>query len=94
MKSRFILFRRAGTYYCEDTTTRKQSSLKTKDEAEAITLLNAKNESFRQPRLNVQIARAYLPDEREVVNAANFADGNVGQALLDAKVWSLQLAVA
>src|SRR5580692_1254056 len=60
MKSRFILFRRAGVFYSEDTVTRKQSSLRTKDEAEAVALLNAKNESFRQPVLNVQIARAYL----------------------------------
>jgi integrase len=60
MKSRFILFRRAGVFYSEDTVTRKQTSLRTKDEAEAIVLLNAKNESFRQPVLNVQIARAYL----------------------------------
>jgi integrase len=60
MKTRFILFRRAGIFYCEDTVTRKQSSLRTRDEAEAVTLLNAKNESFRQPVLNLQIARAYL----------------------------------
>jgi hypothetical protein len=60
MKSRFILFRRAGVFYSKDTVTRKQSSLRTKDEAEAVVLLNAKNESFRQPVLNVQIARAYL----------------------------------
>ena len=59
MKSRFILFRRAGVFYSEDTVTRKQTSLRTKDEAEAVVLLNAKNESFRQPVLNVQIARAY-----------------------------------
>jgi len=60
MKQRFILFRRAGIYYAEDTVSRKQSSLRTKDQAEALTLLNAKNESFRQPVLNLQIARAYL----------------------------------
>ena len=60
MKQRFILFRRAGVFYYEDTTTGKQLSLRTKDEAEAITLLNAKNESFRQPVLNRQIARTYL----------------------------------
>lgn len=60
MKSRFILFNRAGVFYSEDTVTRKQHSLRTKDEAEAIVLLNAKNESFRQPVLNMQIARAYL----------------------------------
>ncbi len=47
MKQRFILYRRSnGTYYCEDTQTRKQESLKTRDEAEALTLLHSKN---RQP---------------------------------------------
>jgi integrase len=60
MKSRFILFRRAGVFYYEDTTTKKQLSLRTKDESEALTLLHAKNESFRQPILNRQIARTYL----------------------------------
>jgi integrase len=60
MNQRFNLFRRAGVFYYEDTTTGKQLSLRTKDEAEAITLLNAKNESFRQPVLNRQIARTYL----------------------------------
>ena len=33
----------------------------------------------------IALLRRYLPDEPEVVNAANFADGNVRQALLDAK---------
>jgi integrase len=60
MKQRYILFRRSGVFYHEDTTTGKQLSLRTKDEAEARTLLNAKNESFRQPVLNRQIARTYL----------------------------------
>jgi hypothetical protein len=60
MKSRFILFRRAGVFYYEDTETKRQLSLKTKDEAEAQTLLAAKNESFRQPILNLHIARTYL----------------------------------
>ena len=60
MKHRFVLFRRASVFYCEDTTTGKQISLRTKDEAEANTLLHAKNESFRQPMINLQIARTYL----------------------------------
>lgn len=60
MKQRFILYRRNGTYYCEDTQTRKQQSLRTKDEAEAKSLLHSKNEAFRQPILNQQIALAYL----------------------------------
>ena len=60
MKQRFILYRRNGTYYCEDTQTRKQQSLRTKNEAEAKSLLHSKNEAFRQPILNQQIALAYL----------------------------------
>ena len=54
MKQRFILFRRSGVFYYEDTTTGKQLSLRTKDEAEARTLLNAKNESFRQPAMTAE----------------------------------------
>jgi integrase len=60
MKQRFNLFRRVGVYYSEDTVTHKQTSLKTKDEAEALTLLHSKNEAARQPFLNLQIARTYL----------------------------------
>ena len=62
MKRRFILYRRklGGTFYVEDTQTRKQESLGTKNRAEALSLLNARNESVRQPQLNLQIAKAYL----------------------------------
>lgn len=60
MKSRFILFLRAGIYYYEDTSTKEQFSLRTKDHAEALRLLDAKNESHRQPTLNRQIAHTYL----------------------------------
>jgi len=38
MKNRFILFQRSGVYYCEDTTTGKQSSLRTRDKADAVRL--------------------------------------------------------
>ena len=60
MNQRFALFRRGGVFYCEDRSTRKQTSLRTRDAAEAQTLLHAKNEAVRQPVLNFQIARAYL----------------------------------
>jgi hypothetical protein len=60
MNQRFILFRRAGVFYYEDTTTGKQLSLRTKDEGEANTLLHGKSESFRHPILNLQIARTYM----------------------------------
>src|SRR5438045_160288 len=69
MNQRFILFRRAGVFYCEDRTTRKQTSLRTRDENEALTLLHAKNESLRQPILNLQIARAYLTAGDPALNA-------------------------
>jgi hypothetical protein len=57
MKPRYRLFRRAGVFYYEDTTTGQQLSLKTKDETEALTLLHSKNEVHRQPVLNLRIAR-------------------------------------
>ena len=60
MKSKFNLFRRGGVFYIEDTTTGKQTSLRTKDETEAKSLLNARNEAQRQPVLNLHLARAYL----------------------------------
>lgn len=60
MKSKFILFRRNGVFNIEDTSTGKQTSLRTRDETEAKSLLNARNEAHRQPVLNLQLARAYL----------------------------------
>jgi hypothetical protein len=49
MKTRFNLFRRAAVFYTEDTATGKQTSLRTKDETEAKSLLNARNEAQRHP---------------------------------------------
>ena len=62
MKRRFILYRRkrGGMFYIEDTETRKQESTGTRNRSEATSLLNARNESVRQPHLNLQIAKAYL----------------------------------
>jgi hypothetical protein len=60
MKHQFILFQRAGIFYSEDTTTGKQTRLRTKDKTEALRLLNAKNEAVRQPAMNLQIAQVYL----------------------------------
>src|SRR3989442_11511906 len=62
MKNRFRLYRRpkGGVFYAHDSVTGKQESLGTRDSAEAVTLLNARNESVRQPQLNLQIAKAYL----------------------------------
>jgi len=60
MNQRYILFLRAGVFYYEDRETRKQISLRTRDRAEALTLLHAKNEAARQPVLNLQMAQVYL----------------------------------
>lgn len=60
MKPRFTLFRRGAVYYCQDTVTGRQSSLRTSDTEEAQTLLHARNEAHRQPMLNLQLARTYL----------------------------------
>ncbi len=62
MKNRYRLYRRSkgGVFYVHDSQTGKQVSLSTRDRAEASLLLNARNESVRQPQLNLQIARTYL----------------------------------
>jgi integrase len=60
MKTKYTLFRRGPVFYIQDTTSGKQTSLRTKDETEARSLLNARNEAQRQPVLNLHLARAYL----------------------------------
>jgi integrase len=54
------MFRRGSVFYAEETATGKQTSLRTEDETEALTLLNTKNEATRQPAMNLQIAQVYL----------------------------------
>ena len=63
MKTRYRLtFRgiRGGMFYCVDKTTGKRTSLQTTDRDAAEQLVLAKNQSLRQPALNLQIAKAYL----------------------------------
>ena len=60
MKTKYTMFRRGGVFYAQDSATGKQTSLRTKDETEAKSLLNARNEAQRQPVLNLHLARAYL----------------------------------
>ena len=60
MKTKYTLFRRSGIYYSQDSATGQQKSLRTRDETEALQLINARNEAHRQPVLNLQLARAYL----------------------------------
>jgi integrase len=51
---------KSGCYFVEDTQTKKQTSLRTRDKDEARTLLAAKNEAQREPLVCLQVARAYL----------------------------------
>src|ERR1700690_874029 len=60
MKTKYTMFRRGGIFYAQESATGKQTSLRTKDETEAKSLLNARNEAMRQPVLNLHLARAYL----------------------------------
>ncbi len=90
MKRRFILYRRkrGGMFYIEDTETRKQESLGTKDRAEATALLNARNESVRQPQLNLQIAKAYLAGTDSGVSTRTWQ--NALDAIIETKTGSTQ----
>lgn len=61
MKAKYRLYERAnGVFYIEDTESKKQESLKTRERAVAERLFHAKNEAHEQPAINLQIARAYL----------------------------------
>jgi integrase len=60
MKTKYTMFRRGGVFYAQDSATGKQTSLRTKDETEAKSLLEARNAAQRQPVLNLHLARAYL----------------------------------
>src|ERR1022692_3790863 len=60
MKTKYTLFRRSGIYYSQDAATGQQKSLRTRDQTEALQLINARNEAHRQPVLNLHLARAYL----------------------------------
>ena len=52
--------RRNGVFYWQANDSKKQGTLRTSDRREAERLLNAMNESHREPTLNLNLARAYL----------------------------------
>jgi hypothetical protein len=63
MKKRYRLMsrgNRGGTYYCVDSKTGKRVSLQTADEESAQQLVDARNNSARQPEMNLQLAQVYL----------------------------------
>jgi len=61
MKQQFGLIQRPwGVFYLKNKITGEQTSLQTRDKAEAQRLLQARNESESQPHLNLSLARVYL----------------------------------
>jgi hypothetical protein len=61
VQQKYRLYRRRnGRFYWQENNSRRQESLRTSDRREAQTLLNAMNESQRQPILNLSLARTYL----------------------------------
>jgi len=52
--------RRNGVFYWQENGSKKQGTLRTSDRREAERVLNAMNESHREPTLNLNLARAYL----------------------------------
>jgi len=67
MKTRYRLTRRGirgNKFYCVDTTTGKRTSLRTTNEEEARQIVEARNQSERQPVLNLQIAKPVMHDVR------------------------------
>jgi integrase len=60
MKNRYRVFRRGwGTFYCEDLTTKKQTTLKTRDKDEAYRIVAARNETEESPAFSLHLARVY-----------------------------------
>ena len=77
-----------GVFYVHDSETGKQESLGTRDRAEATTLLNARNESVRQPQLNLHIAKAYLAGTDSGVSTRTWQ--NALDAIVESKTGSTQ----
>ena len=51
------MFVRSEIYYCEDRTTGQQKSLRTRDEAEAQRIIQAKNDAVKLPQMNLVMAK-------------------------------------
>ncbi|HEY5892331.1 MAG TPA: hypothetical protein VIT91_03790 [Chthoniobacterales bacterium] len=75
-RDRYRLFRRGRVFYAHDSQTGKQQSLNTRDRKEADRLLHAKNESHRQPLINLAMARSYLFAHDPRMKGADLADGH------------------
>jgi hypothetical protein len=61
MQQTYGLIRRPwGVYYIKNKSTGEQTTLKTRDKAEALRLVMARNDTETQPQFNLALARVYL----------------------------------
>jgi integrase len=61
MQPKYRIYRRGkGVFYWQEIGSTRRGSLRTKDRHAAEELLRTKNESHRQPSLNLALGRAYL----------------------------------
>jgi len=87
---RYRLFRRArGSFYSEDSTTGKQTSLRTTDRELAQRLIHVKNEAELQPVANLRIAQAYLMASDPEIRTRTWQV--VMNAIVDLKTGSTQM---
>src|ERR1039458_2128444 len=63
MKTKYTLFRRGGIYYSQDSASGQQKSLRTRDETEALKLINARNEAHRQAPCNFPVHGSRLMEK-------------------------------
>jgi hypothetical protein len=68
------MFIRSEIYYCEDRTTGQQKSLRTRDEAEAQRIIQAKNDSVKLPQMNLVMAKTYLSAQDPKMIIRTWAD--------------------
>ena len=65
MKQRYRVFLRPWrVYYCEDLTTKKQETLKTRDKDEAYRIVAARNENEEAPAFSLHLAPGVLEGGR------------------------------
>ena len=74
MQARFTLFKRGSVFYSEDRNTGQQRSLKTRDEAEAQRVIQAKNDAVNLPQMNLVMAKTYLSAQDPKMITRTWAD--------------------
>ena len=74
MQNRFTVFQRGAVFYSEDQTTGQQKSLRTRDEAEARRIVQAKNDAVALPQMNLVMAKTYLSAQNPKMITRTWAD--------------------